>query len=377
MNRTHGVYYQHLGDYSDLVKAANRCCQLNPKAKPGKATQRKLLAMLSFKPGPDKPKSVRIEQRWSKGGVDGKLVSWSLGYGPRTEAYLLKPSGAKGKLPAVIALHDHGGFKFYGKEKIADGPGRMPKILGPFRDQCYAGRAFANELAKQGYIVLVPDVFLWGSRKFDKQVLLSAGMDERCPKVANSSQAVQYNRLCMPHEHVVEKYCSLLGTTLAGVVNYEDRVATAYLKSQKDVKPNCIGCVGLSGGGMRSALLQGTCNDISAAVIIGAMSTYPGLYDHNIICHTWMLFPSGWTNHGDWSDIAACRAPSPVMVQNDIDDSLYTMQGMRAADRRMASHYSAVGARKNYVCKFYPGHHKFDLPMQADAFAFFDKHLRA
>jgi dienelactone hydrolase len=187
---------------------------------------------------------------------------------------------------------------------------------------------------------------------------------------------IQYNELCIPHEHLVEKYCTLLGTTFAGVVNYEDRVATAYLKERNDVKSNRIGCVGLSGGGIRSTLLQGTSNDIRAAVIVGAMTTYQDLYDHNVGCHTWMVFPSNWPKYGDWPDIAACRAPSPVMVQNDMEDPLYTTQGMRAADRRMARHYNAVGARKNYVCKFYPGPHKFDLPMQADAFAFLDQHLQ-
>jgi len=376
MSRNSGKCFEHLGEYSDLVLAANRSCKVSPKAKPGKATQRKLLETLSFNPGPAKPQSVRTEQRWSKNGVDGELVTWSVGYGPRTEAYVLKPAGVKRQLPAVVGLHDHGGFKFYGKEKIADGPGRAPGIIGPFRKRYYAQRAYANELAKQGYVVLVPDVFLWGSRRFDKQTLLAAGIDQQTPKSGTRSAVIQYNELCIPHEHLVEKYCTLLGTTFAGVVNYEDRVATAYLKGRNDVKSNRIGCVGLSGGGMRSTLLQGTSNDIRAAVIVGAMTTYQDLYDHNVVCHTWMVFPSNWPKYGDWPDIAACRAPSPVMVQNDMEDPLYTTQGMRAADRRMAWHYNAVGARKNYVCKFYPGPHKFDLPMQADAFAFLDQHLQ-
>jgi len=29
-----------------------------------------------------------------------------------------------------------------------------------------------------------------------------------------------------------------------------------------------------------------------------------------------------------------------------------------------------------YRCNFYPGGHKFDRPMQADAFAWFDRHLK-
>jgi hypothetical protein len=34
----------------------------------------------------------------------------------------------------VVALHDHGGFKYSGKEKIADGPDDAPAVIRSFRD---------------------------------------------------------------------------------------------------------------------------------------------------------------------------------------------------------------------------------------------------
>ena len=36
------------------------------------------------------------------------------------------------------------------------------------------------------------------------------------------------------HEHLVAKYCTLLGTTLSGVVSFEDRIAVRYLRSRTD-----------------------------------------------------------------------------------------------------------------------------------------------
>jgi len=59
----------------------------------------------------------------------------------------------------------------------------------------------------------------------------------------------------------------------------------------------------------------------------------------------------------------AGRAPSPLMVQYDKEDALFSIEGMRAADRRIAKHYQSVGKRKNYVGEFYDGPHKFDVPM--------------
>ena len=128
-------------------------------------------------------------------------------------------------------------------------------------------------------------------------------------------------------------------------------------------------------GGCRTALLQATSERVAAAAIVGMMSTYEHLLDHNVASHTWMFFPSGWSRYGDWPDLAACRAPSPLLIQYDLDDELFTEAGMRAANRQIAAHYQSVGQPDNYAAQFYPGPHKFDLEMQAAAFAWLKKHL--
>ena len=47
-------------------------------------------------------------------GLSIEHLQWQLPYGPPTEALLLKPAGARGKLPGIIGLHDHGGNKYFG-----------------------------------------------------------------------------------------------------------------------------------------------------------------------------------------------------------------------------------------------------------------------
>jgi dienelactone hydrolase len=191
-----------------------------------------------------------------------------------------------------------------------------------------------------------------------------------------ADEVVLYNNCAGLNEHTIAKYCNVLGTSFAGVVSFEDRVAVNYLAQRRDVDGRRIGCIGLSGGGTRSVLLQGTCDRVRAAVAVGAMCTYEGLLDHNIVCHTWMLFPPAWGRYGDWADIAAARAPSPLLVQNDLDDALYTVKGMKDAHRRIAAHYRSVGKPRNYIGEFYPGPHKFDLEMQKSAFAWLAKWLK-
>jgi dienelactone hydrolase len=370
-------HYRHLGVYSDWVDAAWRQGPLFPVAAPGKFTRQRVREVLGFAGGAETPLTVQVEQRWRRDDVAGEEVSWSVGFGPRTHAYVLKPLDASDPLPGVVALHDHSGFKYYGKEKIADGPaGAVPGIAG-LRALEYEGRAYANALAREGFVVLVPDCFLWGSRRFPLETMIEGVGDQPpAPVVFNDAQPAiaHYNTVSDAHEHLVAKYCNLLGTSLAGIVSYEDRIALNYLLGRPDVLPARAGCIGLSGGGNRAALLNATHDRIAATVIVGLMSTYAELLDHNAT-HSWLFFPYGWAREGDWPDLAACRAPSPLLVQYDLEDALFTPAGMQDAHTRLTAHYQHVGQPEAYTGQFYPGPHKFDLEMQAAAFAWLQAKL--
>src|SRR2546421_5177358 len=49
-------------------------------------------------------------------------LQYQLPYGPATEALFLTPLKSTEKLRACLALHDHGGFKYYGKDKVTHQP---------------------------------------------------------------------------------------------------------------------------------------------------------------------------------------------------------------------------------------------------------------
>jgi dienelactone hydrolase len=366
----------HLGVYSDWVDAAKSQTELYPVAAPGEETRRRIRDAIGFAGLAPAARSPRVEATWERDGLAGEEISWSVGYGPETRAWVLKPAAAHRPLPGVIALHGHDGVKFFGKEKIADGNEQSPVAVENIRRDLYEGRAFANELAGEGFVVLVNDVFLWGSRRFPFEIMpesihrqVENWQKARKKTALKPTEAERYEVAARYHEHLVAKYCTLLGTTLAGVVSFEDRIAVRYLRSRPDVRPGLVGCVGLSGGGCRAALLQATCDEIGAAVIVGMMSTHPELLDHQVECHTWMFFPAGLARFADWPDLAASRAPSPLLVQYDRHDDLFPIQGMQAAHKRIALHYEQIGRADAYLGKFYDGPHKFDIAMQTDAFA--------
>jgi dienelactone hydrolase len=374
------AWYRHLGPFSDLVDVAIGFVE-RPAPAERRLDQSTVRRLLGFDRDGE-PIEPRVEARWSREEVDGEEVSWSVGYGPRTHAWLLRPSGSSGSLPGVLALHGHDAYKYHGKEKIADGPGGPLPELAQLRGEMYEGRAFANELARRGFAVLVPDAFLWGSRRFATDVMpapVSPPPEDlwiAAEGVGDLNDLRWYNRLAARHEHLIAKYCTLLGTSLAGVVSYEDRIAAAYLASRSDVRPGVLGCVGLSGGGCRAALLQATCTRIGASVIVGMMSTHRALLDRHVADHTWMFFPPNLASVGDWPDLAACRAPSPLLVQYLLDDALFPLDGMRAAHDQLGRRYEQAGAAGAYLGQFYPGPHRFDVAMQESAFGQLDEWLR-
>src|SRR5579859_7845051 len=98
-------------------------------------------------------------------GLSIEHLQWQLPYGPPTEALVLKPAGATGPLPGVLALHDHGGNKYFGVRKITRITDDLHPVMQKHQDHYYGGAAWANELAKRGYVVLVHDAFTFGSRR--------------------------------------------------------------------------------------------------------------------------------------------------------------------------------------------------------------------
>jgi dienelactone hydrolase len=368
--------FSHLGVYSDWA-AARLAAQSAREMLPAAEVRRRVKALLDVPDVSEQPHDVRIRNRWERDGVSGLELSWSAGYGPRTQAWLLRPARSAGlPLPGVVALHGHDGHKFYGKEKIADGPAQLPEAVHALRAGLYDGRAFASDLAREGFAVLVHDVFGWGSRRFPYREmpellrrLTEATRDVVPPDSLAHSGATEiagYNTAAWHHEHLIAKYCTMLGTSLAAVVSAEDRMAASYLASRPDVAGQ-VGCVGLSGGGCRAALLTATCDEIAAAVIVGMMSTYDALADHSVIDHTWMLFPPGLSVFADWPDLAACHAPAPLLVQYNRDDALFPLPGAERAHSRITRHYAT--APGSYHGNFYDGGHKFDRAMQREAFA--------
>ena len=309
-------------------------------------------------------------------GLSIEHLRWQLPYGPPTEAMFLKPAGAKGRLPAILALHDHSGKKYFGHRKISRSSSEVDPLIRQHVDDNYGGVWWANEMARRGYAVLAPDAFLFGSRRVrlpHVPRILSGLLVEGNPE--NANDIVAYNRWAAQHEHVVAKSLLCAGTTVPGVVVGEDQRALDYLCSREDVDASHVGCCGLSSGGLRTLYLAGLDDRIAAACCVGMMTTWRDFCLNKSYTHTWMIYPPGLPRDLDYPEILGLRVPLPTLVQNAEHDQLYTMPEMKRADRMLSDVYKKAGVESHYQSAFYPGTHRFDLKMQAEAFTWLDTWL--
>lgn len=320
---------------------------------------------------------VVLKNQYTYDGLHIEELSWRLPYGRPTDAILLKPANARAPLPGILSFHDHGGNKYFGTRKITRTGDDQHPLMKEHQEDYYSGNAWANEIAKKGYVVLVSDAFPFASRRVllqDVPENIRGGLNDDNPEDPNNIAA--YNVWAANHESVMAKSLFSAGTTWPGVFFAEDRFALDILCSRKDVDKERIGCGGLSGGGMRTVFMGGLDPRIKCAVCVGFMTTWKDFVINKSFTHTWMTYVPILPNELDFPEILGLRVPLPTLVLNDTDDELYTVPEMNAADRILKEVFAKAKASDHYKCSFYPGRHKFDADMQTEAFNWFDMWLK-
>ena len=321
--------------------------------------------------------TATLTHQYDFDGLQVEHLTWQLPYGPPTEAVLLKPAGATDKLPGVLALHDHGGNKYFGWRKIARVSRDVHPVMRRHQDDHYGGVGWANELARRGCVVLAHDVFSFGSRRV-RAADIATSVDPAPPPEKNPEapdEIAAYNRFAGQHEHLIAKSLFCAGLTWPGVPLAEDRAALGLLAARDDVDAARLACAGLSGGGLRTVYLAGLDERIKTACCAGMMTTWRDYLLYKCWTHTWMIYVPGLPRELDYPEVLGLRAPQPVLVQSCEQDPLFSRGEMQRADTMLTEIYRKAEAADAYRGTFYPGGHRFDRAMQAEAFAWFERWL--
>lgn len=323
------------------------------------------------------PRTLSISE---SGGIRKEEIEFHSVKQMPVRGILLIPQKQHGPLPAIVALHDHGGFYYFGREKIIEYENE-PGILTNFKKTAYGGRSWATELAKRGYVVFVIDAFYFGTRRIDHHAIsdIIKGRIPHTPQkypAGSDDYIKEYNLFCEALEAVILKHILVAGATWPGILFHDDRRSLDYLLTREEVDPDRIGCCGLSIGGFRSIHLAALDSRIKCAVVVGWMSTYRSLLMDRLRDHTYMIYIPGLTRYLDLPDVMSLTAPNPLLVQQCLKDPLYNIDGMRDSCQRIQSIYDQLGHHEKHQSTFYDTHHEFNLAMQEEAFLWLDRWLK-
>lgn len=333
-----------------------------------------LLERLDFSPEPV-PLNARVLARTPAKGYTRETVEFASTRHHRIKGELLLPDEGRRPLPAVLALHDHGGFYTHGREKLVEGLSDSP-ALTEFVERCYEGRFWASELARRGYAVLVTDVLGWGERRLPEGDLPD---DLRAQLAAwpegGREWAAAFNAYSAQVSPALNQHANFAGLSWMGLVVWDDRRALDYLLSRPEVDAGRVACAGLSGGGWRSTYLFGAELRLSAAAVAGWMARIGDQLLHETRCHIGLYTAPSVYRALDHPDIAAIGAPWPLMVLQCEQDRLFSMDSMRGACDDIRRVYEDWGHPERFDARFYDVPHCLNRRMQEEMFEWLDKWL--
>lgn len=330
-----------------------------------------VLDALGSRPGQVQPNAEILDRRDMGAYIREKIV-FSTTPHFRVPAYVFIPKNLKGRAPAIVDLHSHGGMFLFGKEKVSD-LGRNHPAMTIYHKENYEGRPTATALVKRGYVVITIDAFPFGERRIMMDADLAAGYERSKYSV---EEVRRLNRVCASKESTIVKSLTYAGLTWPGVVTWDDMRTVDYLVTRPEVDSKRIGCCGVSFGGWRSLLLSGLDPRIQAGCVAGFMSTVRPMIRRHMDTHSFVHFVPMLHRQMDLPDVVALRCPKPLLVLQCRRDGLFPLSGMEASVEKIAAIYKKAGAPEQFSSRFYEVPHIFNVQMQEDAFAWFDGILK-
>jgi len=346
----------------------------DPKAWTDKA-RASLLADLHYAPPACDPNPETIE-RIDCGSYVRERVDINTTPDIRIPVYVLVPKDLDGPAPAVVALHDHGGFYFWGKEKLVHVEPEHPE-LAKFKQTAYQGRSIADELARRGFVVIAADMLHWGERG----MVLDADPErikKRTMADVTADDIKAFNARSWNHEELIGRTALACGATWSGIIVWDDMRVTDYLLTRPEVDPKRIGCVGLSLGSVRSIFLGALHRGVRASVAVCWMAKYQMMTKYRVrwgIGFT-KLVP-GLYGDLDWPDLAGLHWPGALMTINGLKDQLYPLEAGQQAVAKVRQIFAKMGCPEKYEGVFFDGPHEFNIAMQQRAFDWLSRQLRS
>lgn len=275
----------------------------------------RLWQLMGQLPGRPSVPRVRTRSRTDRGGYIVEKFQFNNEAGAVVPGYLLLPKQAKGKAPAILYCHYHGGDYGNGKEEIFK---KWP-----------AGEQPGPTLAERGFVVLAIDAYCFGER---------SGKGPGGPKERG-----------MKEELSASKFNLWIGRTLWGMMLRDDLMALDYLFSRPEVDKRRVGVTGMSMGATRSWWSMALDERIRTGVAVACLTRYQNLIEQQgLHRHGIYYYVPGMLNHFDTEAVVSLIAPRPVMFLNGDQDAGSPVKGIREIGRVVRRAYALYGKEAKF-----------------------------
>lgn len=285
----------------------------------------KLKTLLGPHTPPAKWKTIAVSSKELDGFRREELLLVADGH-PPLPVYLLLPKDAKGKRPAILAIHGHGGHGHHPVAGRDDLPGVENAIKGSNYD-------YGRQLVQQGYVVAVPCLTPFG---------------DRLGKWSSKQDACADTFIRM----------QILGKTLIGENLRDCFWAIELLARHEMVDAERIGCVGLSYGGRMTMLTSALEPRVKACVISGAMNAMQERVSKPYSCGAQII--PGLLQVGDVPEIASLIAPRSCLWEVGSRDGLIDATWADEILLRQKRAYKALGAEDRVSVDRFDGGHAWN-----------------
>ena len=255
---------------------------------------------------------VRIRGQHRVGNIIRTTIEYEVDINLKTSAHVYRMSGGPSPAAGVLLLHGHHND---GKDSAAV---LSPKLgYGQFRG--------ALDLARQGYVVLTPDVRSFGESGNRKD-----------------------------HERFV-LIMQLAGRTAMASFVEDAWRALDVLEQVDGVDPNRLAVAGLSLGAQLAIYTAATDDRIKAAVVQGYLASHRGTHINRWHCVCQYL--PGMAGFMDISDVALLAAPKPMLFVSGKKDREFPLREARRAFDKIRAGYRRLTAENQVELHVHPGAH--------------------
>jgi dienelactone hydrolase len=270
-------------------------------AQPAAARRRELYSLLGDLP--DRRRPIAATKRGEAERDGYVLETWELdlnGIEP-VPAYLARPPKARGRMPAVLFNHSHGGGYKIGKLEFVDGRSYLQPV------------PYAKALTDLGFVALAIDHWVFGER-------------------SHTSEADMFKAMLWK------------GQVLWGMMVYDSIRALDWLAARSDVDPARLATLGISMGSTMAWWLAALDERVKVTVDICCLTDFHTLLARKgLSLHGVYYYVPGLLKHFTTSQINALIAPRAHLGLAGLQDKLTPVEGLDIIDRELTKAYAEAG----------------------------------